>query len=270
MKTLGTVGTNLLHKAVEQGKIIFTLEDALQITNTSYKATAELVRYLIQQRWLVRLSGGKYLIVSLEGGLEGIPSVNRFLVAKALAGQSPYFISHYSAMEIHGLLTQPLVKVYVTIAGRLSSRMVLGTEYRFVKSGPDNLWGLRDEWVTPTDKVTVSDLERTLLDGLKKPDYCGGISEVAKGLWIDRERIDYKSLKDYIIRMNNKAAAKRLGYLLELYKTGPTEFHSFLKGLVDANYSLLDPMLPSEGQIDSTWRLRLNLNPQELQAIVRT
>jgi predicted transcriptional regulator of viral defense system len=201
MKTLGSLGTNLLHKVVEQGKVIFTLEDALQITNTSYKATAELVRYLIQQRWLVRLKRGKYLIVSLEGGLEGIPSINRFLVAKALAAQHPYFISHYSAMEIHGLLTQPLVKVYVTIAGRLPSRTVLGTEYRFVKAGQDNFWGLKDEWVTPTDKATVSDLERTILDGLKMPDYCGGISEVAKGLWASRERIDYNNLKDYIIRL---------------------------------------------------------------------
>ncbi len=270
MKTLGSLGSNLLHKVVEQGKVIFTLEDALQITNTSYKATAELVRYLIQQRWLVRLSRGKYLIVSLEGGLEGIPSINRFLVAKALAGRGLYFISHYSAMEIHGLLTQPLLKVYVTIAARLPSQTVLGTEYRFIKTQRDNFWGLKEEWATPTERITVSDLERTLLDALRKPDYCGGISEVAKGLWIGRERLDYEHLKDYMVKIENKVVAKRLGYLLELYDTGTDKFRQFLKKSVDANYSLLDPMLPSQGKVDRNWRLRLNINPEELQAIVRT
>jgi predicted transcriptional regulator of viral defense system len=246
------------------------LEDALQITHNSYKATAELVRHLMQQHWLVRLGQGKYLIVSLEGGLEGIPSVNRFLVAKALAGQGLYFISHYSAMEIHGLLTQPLLKVYVTIAKRLPPKTVLGTEYRFITTKQDSFWGLRKEWVSPTDKVTVSDLERTILDALRKPHYCGGITEVAKGLWIGRERIDYDRLKDYVARLGQRVVAKRLGYLLELYEAGPSEFRQFLKSLVDANYSLLDPMLPQQGMIESHWRLRLNVSPEELQAVVRT
>ncbi len=270
MKTLGKLGTNLLHKAVGQSKIIFTLEDALQITGTSYKATAELVRHLILQRWLVRLSRGKYLIVSLEGGLESIPSVNRFLVAKALVGQGDYFISHYSAMEIHGLLTQPLLKVYVTVANRLASRTVLGTEYQFVKAKPDSFWGLREEWVSSTDKVMVSDLERTIVYAPMKPAYCGGITEVAKGLWIGRERINYHRLHDYITRVNNKAAAKRLGYLLEIYNAGPDEFRHFLEKSLDTNYNLLDPMLPHQGAIESHWRLRLNVNPEELQAVVRT
>jgi predicted transcriptional regulator of viral defense system len=41
-----------------------------------------------------------------------------------------------------------------------------------------------DHWATKTRKIRVSDLERAVIDGLKQSEYCGGFSEVAKGLWI--------------------------------------------------------------------------------------
>ena len=40
--------------------------------------------------------------------------------------------------------------------------------------------------------------------------------------------------------------------------------------MVGHNYTRLDLLLPDEGPTLARWRLRLNLEPEALQAIVRT
>ncbi|MBI2526661.1 MAG: hypothetical protein HYV93_11815 [Candidatus Rokubacteria bacterium] len=40
----------------------------------------------------------------------------------------------------------------------------------------------------------MSDLERTVIDGLHRPEYCGGLTEVATGLWLPREKVDVRRL----------------------------------------------------------------------------
>jgi Nucleotidyl transferase AbiEii toxin, Type IV TA system len=61
----------------------------------------------------------------------------------------------------------------------LVDREILGVPYRFVYAAPSALWGSEPFWVTPYERVTASDLERTILDGLARPDLCAGVSEVA-------------------------------------------------------------------------------------------
>ena len=70
------------------------------------------------------------------------------------------------------------------------------------------------------EKVTVSDLERTVLDGLRQPEYCGGVTEVAKGLWIRRADINVTRLIGYALRLNVAAVMHRLGFLMEVYRPG--------------------------------------------------
>jgi len=41
--------------------------------------------------------------------------------------------------------------------------------------------------VTKQENVRVSDPERTIIDGLKQPQYSGRVTEVAKGLWMSRK-----------------------------------------------------------------------------------
>jgi len=63
--------------------------------------------------------------------------------------------------------------------------------------------------------------------------------------------------------------AQRLGYLLELYGLGTPSLVESLQEMVGAGYARLDPLLPGEGPTLARWRLRLNLEPAALQAIVR-
>ncbi|MDE0446559.1 MAG: hypothetical protein OXH96_07775, partial [Spirochaetaceae bacterium] len=129
---------------------------------------------------------------------------------------------------------------------------------------------LTDHWATKQEKVRVSDLERTIIDGLKQPEHCGGLTEVAKGLWMRREDVKVDRLIQYAKRIGVGAVVRRLGFLLETYEiAAPPDLDRVRAGLT-ATYVRLDPVLPAEGKHLRRWRLRLNLDPQELRAVVRT
>ena len=118
--------------------------------------------------------------------------------------------------------------------------------------------------------ILVSDLERTIIDGVKLPEYCGGITEVAKGLWMKRHELNCDKLVEYAEKINKGAIYRRLGFLLELYEIDCTSAIGKLQNKVTTGYQLLDPILLDEGKHNARWRLRLNVSEEELLAVVRT
>ncbi len=104
---------------------------------------------------------------------------------------------------------------------------------------------------------------------MNNPKLCGGISEIAKGIWKKRSDIDYAKLVHYIDRFGRKAVAKRLGFLLDLYNIGGNATAE-LSRFVTSTFILLDPSLPARGKRQSAWRVRVNLTPEELREIIKT
>jgi predicted transcriptional regulator of viral defense system len=146
----------------------------------------------------------------------------------------------------------------------------LGIEFRFIHNQKRYFFGISDHWVTKQEKVKVSDLERTIIDGLKQPECCGGLTEVAKGLWMRHQEVNVSRLISYAIKISVGAVIRRLGFLLELYKIGTSEDWEILSSHLTETYVRLDPFLPSEGKFLRKWRLQLNVSPEELLSVVRT
>jgi len=181
-----------------------------------------------------------------------------------------YFLSHATAMEIHGGVTQPQLVVYVTTLKPRRSITVQGIEFRFIHTQKKYFFGINDYWVTKQEKVRVSNLERTIIDGLKQSEYCGGLTEAAKGLWMRHQDVNLNRLISYAIKIDIGAVIRRLGFLLELYKIGTSEDWEILSLHLTETYVRLDPLLPSEGKFLRKWRLQLNVSPEELLSVVRT
>jgi len=269
-KTLGPTSAELLLRLSAEGRKIFSIADAQAITGKTYEATAALLSKLVRKRWLVRLVPGKYLIVPLEAGLESIPMADRYVIAREVLDPLPYYISYYSAMELHQMTTQPVNIVYVTVPRQRASRTIAGVEYRFVYAGQRSFWGWETIWATDQEQVQVSDLEKTLIDATVRPELCGGLAELAKGLWLRKDDLDESRLVAYVQRLDHKAAAKRLGFLLETYGWGRPETIAALQSFITPRYTLLDPTLPDQGPYRARWRLRVNIDPEELKATVWT
>ena len=168
------------------------------------------------------------------------------------------------------MVTQPQLVVYTTTKQSIRPHSVLGTEFLFVRCRSEQLFGAEECWITKTQKIKVSDLERTVIDGLRQPEYCGGFSEVAKGFWMRRQNMDTKKLVTYALMMDIGAVYRRLGYLLELFETEDAGELELLRKKLTPTYALLDPTMPAEGKFIARWRLRLNVSPEEIKAIVRT
>ena len=269
-KTLGATSAQLLTSLAEKNRLVFSITDAREILGGSYNAALHALRRLTDAGWLVRLTAGRYAIVPLSSGDAALPQVNRYVIARELLGESPYYVSHESALDIHNMLTRPITRVIVTTPRRLKEREILSMSYRFISAPLSSLWGHELNWVTPYEQVNVSDLERTILDCLNRPDLCAGVSQAAVGLWIRQEDLGWDILGRYTRKLGRHSVAQRLGYLLELFELGIPSLIEDLQKMVASHYVNLDPFLPEQGPYLARWRLRINIEPEELETIVRT
>ena len=269
-KTLGTENSHLFTALAGQGRIVFSIDEARKVTGKSYPATQQALLRLTRAGWLVKLGAGKYAIVPLSAGEDALPEANRLVIARELIGNALYYISHDSAFEVHNMLTRPVTSVTISTPRRLKSRMVLKVPYRFVTARPGDMWGYAPAWVSPGEQVQVSDPERTILDGLARPELCGGVSEVVTGLLIRKDDLGWVKMAEYARRLGSQAVAKRLGYLLEFYGLGTPQTLASLQELIGASYALLDPILPADGRFLARWRLQLNIDSEILKGIAST
>lgn len=270
LKTLGPQAARLVMGLHDRGKATFSHADVQAITALLAKSARSLVASLVRRGVAARLKPGLFILVPFELGRAREYMGSPFVVARELAGTPDYYISHASAMELHQMLTQPQLVVYTTTPRAIRPRMVLATEFRFVRCKPRHLFGVTEHWVTKTERVRVSDLERTIIDGLKQSEYCGGFSEVARGFWMRRDAIDPRTLVDYALRLDIGAVIRRLGFLLETFDAGPPRELERLQDRLTASYEILDPLLPDEGKFLARWRLKVNVDRDEILSVVTT
>jgi predicted transcriptional regulator of viral defense system len=270
LKTLGPLAASLVTTLHERNKNLFDIGEVKAITGLSDASARSFARSLVDRGVVARLKPGLFILVPFELGKETQYMGHPWLVAKALVGGDVYYLSHGTAMEAHQMITQPQLVVYVSTPNPKRTRSIMGTEFRFVRCAKKRIFGIEEHWATKQDKVSVSDIDRTIIDGLKQPEYCGGITEVAKGLWIQREKISPDRLVEYALRLNIGAVIRRLGYLLDLYEIGTDKTAKALSDQLTNTYVPLDPILPNQGKHLHRWRLRLNVEPEELLSVVRT
>lgn len=270
LKTLGRRGAQLVTTLHERGRRVFTLADVTDITGQRPASARSFARKLVARGVAARLRAGLFVLVPFELGRAREYLGNPYVVARELLRGKAGYLSHATAMDIHGMVTQPQLVVYLTSPASMRGRTILGTEFRFLRCKPAHVFGTVEHWIDKQETVVVSDIERTVIDGLKHPEYCGGLTEVAKGLSIRQTDVSPKQLVAYALRLGVGAVIRRLGYLMEAYGIGSPEDVARLQGVLTGAYSLLDPVLPAEGKFLARWRLRLNVSPEEIRAVART
>ena len=267
LKTVGTQTAPLLSALYDRAQTTFTLDDATEITGLRPALASSLLHKAAKRGLVSRLKRGVWVLIPPELGSTTEYAGNPYLVAGRLVGSAPHFISHASAMEIHRMVTQPQFVVFASSTKRVPNRTLNGTEYRFVLIKPDHFFGTAKHWVTKQESVDISDLERTVIDGLRQPEYCGGVTEVANGLWMRHSDMQPAKLVDYALRLRIGAVTRRLGYLLELYGIAQENELARLRQTLTSTYQPLDPILPREGRHVARWRLQVNISPEELEAV---
>jgi predicted transcriptional regulator of viral defense system len=264
---------SLLEEPSLRRKEIFSTREARQILGWPPKELSAILFRLVRKGKIARIKRG--LFCFLPPGCQspgGSYPQHWFLIAREIARPKPYFISHYSAMQLHGMTSEAIQTVFISLSEQRRPPRELRIPLRFVTIPKERFWGLEENWVTNEEKVWTSNLERTIIDALDRPDLTGGLLEIARGIWLVKTKLKTPKLIDYAVRFHSFAASKRLGFIIEKWGIGTSaEIQKLNKSVVKStSYALLDPTRDLQGRYLSRWRLRLNLDPGELERNLMT
>ena len=262
------VGIEMVRLLAYEGDRIFTTDRARELAprvglKDSY--LGEALYHLRRNDWIVPLRRGLY---ALSSTVPGVSDAHEFEVAMALV--NPAAISHWSAIHYHGLTEQVPREVFVLTTTEGSVPRIRTTEakrprggypvrdttYRFVQVRPERFFGTHKVWVGD-GRVSVTDVERTLLDGLSMPQYCGDFAEVLHAFQVGMDRLDIERIARYATRLG-AATVKRLGWVLE-YHGADSPSIDRLASLPVKGYRMLDPTGPRRGPCNSRWMVQENL-----------
>ena len=265
-KTLGPVSSRLITELSRSKRTIFSLSEASQILRADSKQVKKLLHDLVRKNWLQRIEKGKYILIPLTVDATKPYTENQFLIASKLV--APYYIGFWSMLHYYGYTEQLLNTVFIVSTKRKKNFTLSGVNYKFVKITLKKMFGLIEVEINNMP-VNVSDKEKTLIDCLDHPEYCGGITEVTKGIWNARDEVDFVKILDYAKKIHNSAVAKRLGYLLEILELDRKINMKNLKKTIGKGYSSLDPLLPKKGQYNSQWNILVNIPRDEILSFRR-
>ena len=261
-------GVELVRKLAGEGDRIFTTGRARElapVAGLSEDYLLQALHHLTRSGWLVRLRKGLY---ALSSSVPGATPVHEFEIAMALV--DPAAISHWSALHHHGLTDQMPRKVFVLTTtetsvprarGAKAKQMrdgfpVGGIVYRFIQIKPERFFGTEKVWIGEA-RVTITDPERTLLDGLSMPQYCGDFAEVLHAFEVRASDLNLEQIIEYALELD-AATVKRLGWVLEHLGVVPSKLER-LAALPIKGYRKLDPTGPRNGTCNRHWMIQENL-----------
>jgi len=263
-RTLGPTETRLLNRLAADGHVVFSTAQAREALGNGGQDINKLLYYLTRKRWLLRLEKGKYLILPLEAGMEGLYSAHEFVIAAHLV--QPYAIAYASALSFHALSDLLPHTVFVATTRRKAEVTVeeLGLRFRFITLAPRKFFGIQT--VTIEDQpVRITTLSKTLVDGLDRPELCGGVIELAKGLKrYEADDANWAQLTADAQRLGNRTVLKRLGYLVEVLGLEVGEWIDRWRAEISSGETLLDPRYGRRGSYHAGWNLRLNVDEEQL------
>jgi len=270
----GTDGLRLVTQLGSEGLFIFGSDEARRAaraigiadTRVSY-----LLSRLVAGGWLTRLRRGLF---ADSGRLPGGVAAPSFAVATALV--APSAISHWSALNYHGLTSQVPTVITATTPRRVitpsmrssahGSRQAAGRHLwqlpalsvEYVSIKPQRFFGHAPVWLDQHFRVPIMDKERTVLDLFAQPRHFGGIDLGLSTLSDHLGELDVGRLVSYALEYGSKAVCARLGWSLESVGAASDE----LKPLVVATgpgLQVLDPTRVRQGRRVSHWHLLDNV-----------
>ena len=270
-KYISTQSNELLSYFNDKGEVCFDSKTALKIFPEAKESTVrELLSDMTKRGLLMRVKDGIYYIIPYEENPETFMP-DWHLIVKYLVKEAKHYIGYYSALQIHSLITQPSLKEQIVVAKQIrpSEVKIKDITFQFIYHNESHFFGEKKTWIDSFNKVSCSDIEKTRIDCLFKPDYAGGIVEVARAIYSTKEKLNYSKLLEYAVRFNSQAVIKRLGYILELFEI-ETDIIEELQKMKTASYVVLDNELPKTGKRNSRWSIQQNLDIETIKSAMFT
>ncbi|MBN1116678.1 MAG: hypothetical protein JXA77_05720 [Bacteroidales bacterium] len=253
--------SELLDGIISLKKEFFTLEEACEILSGKDNATVrKLLSDMTKRGLIMRIRDGLYNRIPYEQHPDQY-FPNWHLAAEAMVQTKEYYIGFYSALDIHGLITQPSMVEQIVTNKQMKPKnlKVKNVRFDFITLGKKRFFGFKKHWIDDFKKVNCSDLEKTFLDCLYKPYYAGGITEITKALYKARNKLQPERFQDYLQKFDTQAVYKRLGFIIDNLNLFP-DLQDFIESRITLSYASLDPSSGKRGSYNSRWGIVDNLD----------
>ncbi|MFY9301436.1 MAG: type IV toxin-antitoxin system AbiEi family antitoxin [Candidatus Nitrosotenuis sp.] len=237
---LGPNENRLLLNLAASGKAVFTINEAQKILGSTISSVKHVLMGLTEKGRLQRIERGKYLLIPEEAGIERFWAEEPWIIVPHLVNE--YYVGFWTAMNYWGMTEQiPYTVFVVTTRQKKKTILKFGNQkFQFITFSRKKFFGFVEEKSTKT-KFNISSKEKTIVDGLMHPEYCGGITEVTKAMWNVRKEINWNTVLDMAKQVGINVVLRRLGYLLQILELESNISESIKQNLNQYPYQYLDP-----------------------------
>ena len=195
-----------IYSKLYQKRVIKT-SDVVKILGDLHKS-ADYITNLRTKGFLQKIKQGLYVIVPPNMVGEKFIA-DKFLVAGNLKDE--YYISHHSALELHGAAESVFNTVYITIKNYSQPLQYQDITYDFLST--KYFFGI-EETRYKSLNLLVSDIEKTFLDCIRRIKYSGGLEEIVKSI-SSIPSFDYNRLWGYLKKFDEGALYHKTGFIFE-------------------------------------------------------
>jgi predicted transcriptional regulator of viral defense system len=252
------------------------------------KKAEAVVKQLLNQEAIASVPGlhGVYTVIVPFAQL--LPIADEQIIQEA----NPFAVfSHLTALVAHGLTRVLPARIHaVDHQGSETRRVPLGTEPQEwidlpppTRKLPKRVREIEVEWIRAKSDwdfgsgvayaqgiaIYVTDVERTLIDGLRNPEKCDGVSNVIAA-WRnarDAGRLDVDKLVGYTDKLGIAVVRQRIGFFLESLGLDHPELKRWRTKLLRGGSVRLIADAPYSANYSEQWNLSLNVPDSVLDVL---
>jgi len=221
--------------------------DELSAVVGNNKSADSIAQNYVKKGYIQSVRRGLYVAVDLATGES---AVSKFRIAGKITSSS--YVSHHAAFEYYGCANQVSYHVEVSSNIPFIPFEYAGISYVFIGSR------IKDGMVTQPDGVRVTDVERTILDGIHDFEKHMGLEELLRCLEL-MPMVKEDKLLAYLDVYGKQVLYQKTGYILEHYRdiwNLSDDFFAACKARIGLSKRYLFKFSAhDEIEYDSRWRL---------------
>jgi predicted transcriptional regulator of viral defense system len=250
---------------LKRGSIMVKTEDLSSVLSISAARAKNILSKLARNGFAQRVGRGKYVIIPADVvyGRKSYVADPLVLISELMKG-TEYYVAFYSAAQVHGLTEQMPFKTTVAVLKQIRPIKAGNVYVSFVTLKKQKFFGNEESnYLNAT--LSVSDVEKTLIDCIDRPELCGGIPEVARILSNAFESgcVNFQKLVSYAKKLGSHVVAQRLGFIIEYnaerknIQVSPQIVNELME-LVGSKIYPLDVKSSKKGEISKKWKINNN------------
>ena len=200
---MGVVFMKYYERLLEIG--CFTREEVCALTK-NYNTAGTLLKNYKKKGYVMQVKRNLYVAVNLA---DRQPVAGKYRIAGRITPSA--YVSHHAAFEYYGCANQVSYQVEVSSETPFDSFGFDGLNYTYIASR------IQDGVVTRPDRVRVTDMERTVLDGINDFEKVAGLEELLRCLELIPS-IREDRLLSYLASYGKQVLYQKTGYILRHFQ----------------------------------------------------